>query len=135
MSAMFVRICVVVVAYGISNLLPFWEIVVVYRSADVKARPPAKHSALAPGVDVLEAGSGECLEQCRGKRLSRVDEIESVMHDEALMREHLARSDVHAPVYLHGIGADDFTVKFEGDSLSQGGLSGSRRSDYADNRV
>ena len=46
-----------------------------------------------------------------------------MMRDQSLVLEHFSRADIHAPVHLHGIGADDFAVKLEGYVLGKRGFA------------
>src|SRR5262245_42506829 len=53
-------------------------------------------------------------------------------HSAALGDRELPRSDVHAPVELHGVGVDHLAVELVGKSQRQFGLTGSRRPDDRD---
>src|SRR6266567_883119 len=60
----------------------------------------------------------------------RLDDVDQVMGDLAVLGQVLACADVHPPVDLAGVGGDDLAGQAAGQSHPEPGLSGGGRSEY-----
>ena len=112
------------------------KVVALDETVHVQSGAAGNDGGFAPGHDVVYNGSGHLAVAADGEIFLRLCHVDHVV-DNALHFFHsgLGGADVHAPVHIHGVAGNNFTVKFLGQFHSQGSLAGGGRPRHTNNVI
>ncbi len=109
------------------------EVQVVEHRAHVQAGATDQHGRLAGRQQLVDHTAGQALVDRHRRGLGDLPEVEQVVRDPAALgRCELGRSDVHAPVELHGVGVHHLASEPAGQFDTERGLAGRGGTDDGD---